>query len=71
VQVRGRTQASWEWSGATTNEDKYELLKPYLSFSETTLAAFLPSGYSVLFYPNILEMKKTRLFGADSAEIKY
>jgi prepilin-type N-terminal cleavage/methylation domain-containing protein len=71
VQVRGRTQAATDWANATTNETKYDLLEPYLSFSETTLSAFLPSGYSASFYPSILEMKKTRLFGPDSAEIKY
>jgi prepilin-type N-terminal cleavage/methylation domain-containing protein len=63
IQVRGRTQASLDWSGATTTEAKYTLLRPYLSFSETTLAAFLPSGYSVVFPPSITTMTKAALSG--------
>lgn len=63
IQVRGRTQAALEWSGAASTEAKYTLLRPYLSFSETTLAAFLPSGYSVVFPPSITTMTKAALSG--------
>ena len=45
IQVNGRTQAALNWSAATSAEAKYTLLRPYLSFSETTLATFMPSGY--------------------------
>jgi prepilin-type N-terminal cleavage/methylation domain-containing protein len=63
IQVRGRTQAALDWSGAASAEAKYTLLRPYLSFSETTLAAFLPSGYSVVFPPSITTMTKAALSG--------
>ena len=63
IQVRGRTQAALDWSGAASGEAKYTLLRPYLSFSETTLAAFLPSGYSVIFPPSITTMTKAALSG--------
>lgn len=63
IQVRGRTQAALEWASASTSEAKYTLLRPYLSFSETTLAAFMPSGYSVTFPPSITSMTKAALTG--------
>jgi len=63
IQVRGRTQAALDWSGAASAEAKYTLLRPYLSFSETTLAAFVPSGYSVVFPPSITTMTKAALSG--------
>jgi prepilin-type N-terminal cleavage/methylation domain-containing protein len=63
IQVRGRTQAALDWSGAASAEAKYTLLRPYLSFSETSLAAFLPSGYSVVFPPSITTMTKAALSG--------
>ena len=61
IQVRGRTQASLDWSAASSTEAKYALLRPYLSFSETTLATFMPSGYSVTFAPSITTMTKAAL----------
>lgn len=63
IQVRGRTQAALDWSAASTSEAKYTLLRPYLSFSEVTLATFMPSGYSVTFAPAITSMTKAALTG--------
>ena len=64
VQVRGRTQATLEWANAGSNrESKYTLLRPYLSFSETTLSAYLPSGYTVNFPASITTMTKASLIG--------
>ncbi|MBL9179782.1 MAG: type II secretion system protein [Verrucomicrobiaceae bacterium] len=63
IQVNGRAQAALNWSAATATEAKYTLLRPYLSFSETTLAAFMPSGYTVAFPPSITSMTKASLTG--------
>ncbi|MBX7209733.1 MAG: prepilin-type N-terminal cleavage/methylation domain-containing protein [Verrucomicrobiaceae bacterium] len=71
VQVKGRTQADLDWRNAATNDAKYVLLQPYLSYAESTLAAYLPSGYTVTFNAAINDMKKANLFGPDSARIYY
>lgn len=63
IQVNGRTQAALNWSAAASAEAKYTLLRPYLSFSETTLATFMPSGYTVTFAPSITSMTKAALIG--------
>ncbi len=63
IQVRGRTQASLDWSAASSSDAKYALLRPYLSFSETTLTAFMPSGYTVVFSPSITSMTKASVTG--------
>ncbi len=60
VQVRGRTQAASDWSGATTNQTKYALLTPYLSFSETNLTDYLPTNYTITFY-TVDPLKKVQL----------
>jgi len=63
IQVNGRTQAALNWSAAASTEAKYTLLRPYLSFSETTLATFMPSGYTITFAPSITSMTKAALTG--------
>lgn len=63
IQVKGRTQAAQDWTNAGTNEKRYALLKDYLSYSESTLALFMPSGYSVTFDANITSMTKAALKG--------
>ncbi len=61
IQVRGRTQAALDWAAAGSSDAKYGLLRPYLSYAETTLTAFMPSGYIVTFPPSITSMTKVAL----------
>jgi hypothetical protein len=49
IQVRGRTQAVSDWAGSGTNQAKYALVTPYLSYAETNLTDYLPSGYTITF----------------------
>ncbi len=63
IQVRGRTQAALEWASSGSSAAKYNLLRPYLSFSESTISAYMPSGYSVNFPPSITTMTKATLIG--------
>lgn len=65
IQVEGRTQADLRWRGASGNEAKYSLLRPYLSYAETSLAAYMPSGYSITFNPSITSLQKAALFGPE------
>ena len=60
IQVRGRTQAAADWTGATTSQTKYALVAPYLSFSESNLTDYIPNGYSVTFN-SIDPLKKVTL----------
>lgn len=63
IQMRGRTQAGLDWSAAASSNAKYVLLQPYLSFSESTLTAYMPQGYSITFPPSITTMTKASLTG--------
>lgn len=63
IQVRGRTQAGLDWAGATSNEARYTLLRPYLSYAENTLSLYMPSGYTVTMPANITTMQKATLTG--------
>lgn len=49
VQARGRAAAASAWSGATADQAKYELLRPYLSFAPETLTEYMVGGYGVSF----------------------
>ena len=71
IQVRGRTTADQLWRGTgTSDESKYQLLRPYLSFAETTLTTFMPGGYGIDFPASILAMDKARLIGP-TGQIRY
>jgi prepilin-type N-terminal cleavage/methylation domain-containing protein len=71
IQVRGRSQAAADWTAATSSTAKYNLLLPYLSYAETTLTAFMPSGYSVTFPSSILSMSKVGLRDPNLTTILY
>jgi len=51
IQVLGRSQAASNWgaSASSTSEDsrRYLLVQPYLAYSEATLSAYIPQGYSL------------------------
>jgi prepilin-type N-terminal cleavage/methylation domain-containing protein len=61
VQTRGRTQAASDWSGATTHDTKYLLVAPYLSFSESTRANYMPNGYTIEFPTTVDPLRKVTL----------
>lgn len=71
VQVRGRSQAATDWNGASTGEAKYTLLKPYLAYSEATLALFMPEGYTITFSAEITKMTKNVLRDPNNSVILY
>ena len=71
IQVRGRSQAAADWTAASSSTAKYNLLLPYLSYAETTLTAFMPSGYSVTFPSSILSMAKVGLKDPNLTTILY
>lgn len=48
-QAVGRQTASSAWSNAASSEARYALISPYLAFAPGTLAAYVPSGYTVTF----------------------
>jgi len=55
VQAVGTNSAATAWN-ATNADGRYSLLRPYISFSEATLTAFTPSGYSFSLPPSIVPM---------------
>ncbi len=61
IQVRGRTQAALDWTAAGSSDAKYALLRTYLSYAETTLTAYMPSGYTITFPASITSMTKVGL----------
>mgnify|MGYP000894183604 FL=1 len=71
IQVRGRSQAAADWTAASSSTAKYNLLLPYLSYAETTLTAFMPSGYSVTFPSSNLSIAKVGLKDPNLTTILY
>jgi prepilin-type N-terminal cleavage/methylation domain-containing protein len=63
LQIQGRSQAGIAWSGAGDDSSKYNLLRPYLGFAETSLSLYMPDGYDVDFANGIEPLTKARLIG--------
>ena len=70
IQIRGRTQATLDWAGKDDN-GRYALITPYLSFAESTLSLYLPSGYTVNFPSTLDPLQKVVLRDTTSARIFY
>ncbi len=72
MQVVGRTQASVNWGGVgTPSATRYNLLRPYLAYSESTLDGFLPTQYGIVFPDSIVTMTKVRLTAPGGGVIAY
>lgn len=69
VQVRGRTQAALEWAAAS-NDGRYSLLRPYLSYPEDTLTTFM-CGYTAVFYTSITQLRKVSVTSPTGAAVNY
>ena len=61
IQIRGRTQAvAIDWPGKT-NDQRYDLLRPYLAYSESSISAYMPSGYSAVLPSSLDPLTKVTL----------
>jgi len=63
-QALGPEAAREEWADASSPEEHYGLLRPYLAFPATTLSNFLPSAdYSISFDSTAPHKVKATLMG--------
>ena len=52
VQAAGTNNAQTNWAASDTN-GRYQLIRQYIAFSETTLTNFTPNGYTITLPTNI------------------
>lgn len=60
IQTNGKANVSFAWSGLT-DQQRYALLTPYLSFAPANLTDFVPKGYTVTMPTNLNALTKTVL----------
>jgi len=60
VQSNGRDLVALSWATKTNNQ-RYTLLIPYLSFAPNALSAFTPGGYSIVLPTNLNALTKSVL----------
>ena len=53
IQSRGRANAESLWFAASTDEQRYGLLAPFLAFAPASVADYMPKDYH-LSYPGTL-----------------
>ncbi len=66
IQRNGRTQAGNSWTTASSAENRYQLLAPFLSFAPPTLAAYTPAGFTLGLTNSALPFK-VPITGPDGA----
>lgn len=71
VQAVGQSAAAAGWSGAGSDESKYDKLAPYLAFAPDALASYMPNGYTVTFPTAIVPLSKATLSGPGNTAIAY
>ena len=71
VQAEGRSRAENQWQAAAGTGAKYNLLRPYLAFSEDTVLRYLPTGYNINFSNSVVALQKTVLIGPGNVTIRY
>lgn len=63
IQANGRSTAITGWSGAGTDQARYDLITPYLAFAPAAYLDYMPSTYSVNLPTDITSLSKTGLIG--------
>lgn len=73
IQANGRSSAAPAWGTGTakTVEERYTLIRPYLSFAPTTLAEFQPAGYVITPPTDLTNLVKSELKIKDGAVVPY
>ena len=63
VQAHGQTSAAASWTAASDADARYALLAPYLAYAPSTLAAYMPGGYTITLPTSLLPLSKVALSG--------
>lgn len=71
IQANGRDRAVAQWATKTTDQQRYELLAPYMAFSPTNFTDFMPSGYVLGIQTDITALTKAGLAQSDGTAIYY
>lgn len=68
IQMYGRTQANAVWQ-AKNDQQRYDLLRPYLSFAEALFINYMPEGFSTNLSDNsLLNLSKVPLVNSTTNE---
>lgn len=70
IQANGRDAVASNWATRTA-EQRYTLIRPYLSFAPTTLADFQPAGYVITPPTDLTNLVKSELKIKDGNAFTY
>lgn len=70
IQANGRDAVAADWSTKTAAQ-RYNLIRPYLSFAPTTLDEFQPAGYVITPPTDLNNLVKSELKVKDGAAFSY
>ena len=70
IQATGRDLAAQEWGSLSANQ-RYERIRPFLSFAPLTLEDFQPSGFVITPPESLTNLRKSILVDTAGEEIPY
>lgn len=70
IQANGRDAVASEWTTLTANQ-RYERIRPFLSFAPLTLDTFQPSGYIITPPADLNNLRKSELQAVDGMPFDY
>lgn len=63
IQSRGRANAEAAWDAASTQQQYYGLLAPFLAFAPAAVGDYMPTGYSITYPASLASLSKVPLTG--------
>jgi len=63
IQSRGRANAVTAWDAASTDQQYYTLLAPFLAFAPALESKYMPDGYSITYQTSLASLSKVTLTG--------
>lgn len=62
VQANGIVEASRLWNEARTEQERYELIRPYLSFAPKEFITYQPDQYKIVLNERLYSIEHADLF---------
>ena len=69
IQANGREEAINLWNSTIEQEDRYELIRPYLAFAPEDFELFQVPGYEIILMDSLEHLEKVKLYDGGKQKV--